>query len=139
MERAALGEVQALNALQYRLRISDCTNQINADQNSAFFSNYLKAFRNQTFLDDWTITLARDTCSFLNNCWEVAKTETVLKILLIWIYWTEKQTEKLTRKTEFLSKNTSFLPLKFEYTSYIFLIPSISLPFMTLKSTGFFC
>ena len=139
MERAALGEVQAPNALQYRLRIFDCTNQINADQNSAFFSTYLKTFRNQTFLDDWTITLARDTCSFLNNCWEVAKTETVLKILLIWIYWTEKQTEKLTRKTEFLSKNTSFLPLKFEYTSYIFLIPSISLPFMTLKSTGFFC
>ena len=139
MERAALGEVQAPNALQYRLRIFDCTNQINADQNSAFFSTYLKTFRNQTFLDDWTITLARDTCSFLNNCWDVAKTETVLKILLIWIYWTEKQTEKLTRKTEFLSKNTSFLPLKFEYTSYIFLIPSISLPFMTLKSTGFFC
>ena len=139
MERAALGEVQAPNALQYRLGIFDCTNQINADQNSAFFSTYLKTFRNQTFLDDWTITLARDTCSFLNNCWDVAKTETVLKILLIWIYWTEKQTEKLTRKTEFLSKNTSFLPLKFEYTSYIFLIPSISLPFMTLKSTGFFC
>ena len=139
MERAALGEVQAPNALQYRLRIFDCTNQINADQNSAFFSTYLKTFRNQTFLDDWTITLARDTCSFLNNCWDVAKTETVLKILLIWIYWTEKQTEKLTRKTEFKSKNTSFLPLKFEYASYIFLIPSISLPFMTLKSTGFFC
>ena len=139
MERAALGKVQAPNALQYPLRIFDCTNQINADQNSAFFSNYLKTFRNQTLLGDWTITLARDTCSFLNNCWEVAKTETVLKILLIWIYWTEKQTEKLTRKTEFLSKNTSFLPLKFEYTSYIFLIPSISLPFMTLKSTGFFC
>ena len=139
MERAALGEVQVPNALQYRLRIFDYTNQINADQNSAFFSTYLKTFRNQTFLDDWTITLARDTCSFLNNCWDVAKTETVLKILLIWIYWTEKQTEKLTRKTEFLSKNTSFLPLKFEYTSYIFLIPSISLPFMTLKSTGFFC
>ena len=50
-------------------------------------------------------------------------------INLLWI-WS-------LQKVEFSSKNTSFLLLKFEYTSYLFAIQRFSCTFITLEEYWF--
>ena len=70
------------------------------------------------------------------------KWDTFMKILVIWIYWTENCTENLIRswsshKVEFLSEITSFLPLKLNTQIIYFQFKEFSIPFIALQSIGF--